>query len=195
MKLRNIIIATVLLIALACYSIFFESKSQTTDRKKIQAGKIFDLSSSGHISRINCQNVVLEMQDKDSSWIVTQPFRFPAHPMQASVLEESLRNLIFERELSEELLSDEEKSAMGLADVRKEEILSFIFVSPDGDSQEYRLQFGADTPIGNSCYVRVPGSMKTYIINKEIKKVFHYPPEELIKKVKQETRENIYPTQ
>ncbi|MBN1521483.1 MAG: DUF4340 domain-containing protein [Candidatus Aureabacteria bacterium] len=183
MKMRNLIAAGVIFAAVLAYILFLEPRIKTTDQKELRKDKVFDLPFPGHFEKIICQNVALEKKEPESPWKIVHPFVFPADETEVSVLEDSIRDLSFERKFSTGELEKEKKGEMGLDHIPEKSLLTFVYRSYDGEETQTLLAFGNDTPVGNSCYVKVIEDDSIYIINKEIKRLFESLPEEFSRKM------------
>ena len=79
MKIRNIIIATLVFIAIGVYAFYFDPKIRTTEEKALKASMIFDLLPTDHFQKITCQNAVLKIDFEKKQWktsreyMVTEP--------------------------------------------------------------------------------------------------------------------------
>ena len=113
MNTRNLIAAVIILIIVAVYLVFFEPKVRTTPENLVQKEKVFDLPVPGYFNEIICSHVSLERDEESSFWIINRPFLFPADAKSISILAESIRDLVFEREFDAKEVSEETLQQMG----------------------------------------------------------------------------------
>jgi hypothetical protein len=170
---KKLLIALAILAAVILYVKFVDPRMATTAHSIRLGKKIFDLPAAGYFQLFDCPNIAMQKKGPDAPWMLTKPYVFPCDENELSVLEDLVKNLSFVRDFAEEELDPGSAEQFGLG--KTSPIMTFSYRSLNGEPLKSSIIFGADTPVGNECYVKMPETDKIFTVSRELKKKIQNP--------------------
>lgn len=147
MKNRNLLILSLVVVAVGAYIFFHDRHQMTSDERRERAGKVFPELDRDDISTVVVDNSHgrFVMEKSGETWRLTEPIAFEANPASVNSVLTSLENLEEDRTLS---TSDVELSAYGLDQPE----MTVILDTETGD--RFELTVGEESALGSNRAMR-----------------------------------------